>query len=107
MAKYYGQVGYAVTTETSPGIWEESIIEKNYYGDLIRNNRRLSNGEGTNDNIEISNTISILADPFAKQNIYAMRYATFQGTKWKVASVDVDYPRLNLSLGGIYNENTN
>ena len=102
MAKYYGTIGYAVTEETRPGVWEEKITERTYYGDVLRNVKRSENSENLNDNINISNSLSILADPFAYQNFHAIRYATFMGTKWKVSSVEVQYPRLILTIGGEY-----
>lgn len=103
MAKWFGKIGYAETVETEPGIWEEKITEREYFGDLLRNTRRLQSASQVNDNIDISNEISIVADPYANENFHSMRYAEFGGTKWKITSVDVQYPRLNLSLGGVYN----
>lgn len=103
MAKFYGAVGYAVTEESTPGVWEERIVERMYYGELIRNTRKLQTTEHLNDDINISNEISILADPFAYANFHSMRYVDFMGAKWKVMSVEVQYPRLILTVGGIYN----
>lgn len=106
MNKYYGVVGYGVTEETTPGVWEPHIVERRYYGDILRNSRRLENGTSTNDDININNQISILADPFAYQNFHNMKYASFMGTLWKVTSVDVQSPRLVLTIGGEYNGET-
>lgn len=103
MAKYYGKIGYAETAETAPGVWEEQIVERSYYGDLLRNMRRLQSSDKVNDDINISNELSIVADPYAINNFYSMRYAEFMGAKWKVSSVEVQYPRLILTLGGLYN----
>lgn len=103
MAKYYGAIGYAATVQTEPGIYEEQIIETEYVGDVLRNTRRLREGSKINDDITISNQISIIADPYASNNFHAMRYVTFMGAKWKVSEVDVQYPRLILTLGGLYN----
>lgn len=103
MAKFYGVIGFAETVETDPGIWEEKIVERNYSGDLIRNMRRLETSSSVNDNINITNEISIVADPYAEQNIYAMRYVAFEGSKWKISSVNVNYPRIELTIGGLYN----
>lgn len=101
--KYYGQVGYAETVKTAPGVWEEQIVERDYYGDVIRNMRRLE-GQEVNEDLNISNQISIVSDPYANENFHAIRYVTYMGTKWKVTSVEVQYPRLLLTIGGIYNE---
>jgi hypothetical protein len=103
MAKFYGKIGYASTVETKPGVYEEQIVERSYYGDLIRNTRRLQSADKVNDDINISNEISIVADPYATNNFHTMRYAVFMGTKWKISNVEVSYPRLILTLGGVYN----
>ena len=103
MAKWCGKIGYAVTSETRPGIWEEVIVERNYYGDMIRNSRRLQAASHVNDDININNELSIISDPYAMNSFHAMRYAEFMGTKWKITNVEVQYPRLILSLGGLYN----
>ena len=104
MAKFCGIIGYAVTKETEPGIWEEQIVEVEYFGDVIRNTRRINAPGKVNDDISISNQISIIADPFANNNFHAMKYVAFMGAKWKVSEVTVEYPRLILSIGGLYNE---
>lgn len=104
MAKWCGKIGYAETTELEPGYWDEIIMERISYGDVLRNSRRLQSSDGTNDNINISNQLSIIADPYANANFHAMRYAEIMGTKWKITDVEVQYPRLILTLGGVYNE---
>lgn len=105
MAKFYGKIGYADQVETSPGVYEEQIVERSYFGDLTRNTRRLENSGNLNDNINIANEISIVADPFAINNFHTMRYVEYLGAKWKVSNVDANTrPRLILTLGGLYNE---
>lgn len=103
MAKFCGKIGYAETKEISPGVWEEIITERLYYGDLMRNTRRLRIASKINEDIVISNEISIIADQFAYENFHSMRYAEFMGAKWKIDSVEVQHPRLILSLGDVYN----
>ena len=104
MARWAGKVGFETSVETEPGIWEEKINERKYYGDLNRNARRLESSNVINDNINISNEISFVADPYVKENFHAIRYVEFMGTKWKVSNIEVQFPRFVLSLGGIYNE---
>ena len=103
MAKYCGKIGFAETKETKPGVWTEQITEHTYYGDMNRNTRRLQSSGNLNDNIVIANELSIVADPYANENFHAMRYVEFMGTKWKISSVEVQYPRLILTLGDEYN----
>lgn len=103
MARYYGIIGFVEgQAETVPGVWDEVIVERPYYGDVIRITRRLQGGEHLNDNITVSNEISIVSDPYALQNFHAIRYVAWMGTNWKVTSVEVQYPRLILSIGDEY-----
>lgn len=107
MAKWYGIIGYADNVEVEPGLHEDQIVERSYFGDVTRNVRRLQGSGEINDDINISNQISIVSDPYAIDHFYQMRYATYNGIKWKVTDVEVQYPRLILSLGGAWNENKN
>ena len=100
--KYFGQIGFAVSDETTPGVWEGEPIERSYYGDIIKNYTRPEGNEIVDD-IEISNQISIVADPFAYENFQHMKYVRYMSAEWIIKSVDVQYPRLVLSIGGVYN----
>lgn len=101
--KWYGKIGYGITEETKPGVWTTKPVERFYYGDVTRNYRTLQPGNQVNDNINISNIISVVADPYATNHFHEIRYVEFGGTKWKVINVEVQYPRLLLTLGGVYN----
>lgn len=104
MARYFGEIGYADgVVETAPGVREEQIVEYQYFGDVIRNTRRLQDGTNVNDDISVSNSISIVADAYANEHFFAMRYIRWQGALWKVSDVEVQSPRLILRLGGVYN----
>lgn len=104
MSKFYGKVGFGLTEqkETAPGVWEVTPVEKNFYGDVLVNNFRHQNVETLNDNIVITNRISIVADPYAHNHFHEIQYIIWKGVKWKVVSVEEQYPRLILSLGGTY-----
>ena len=105
MAKWHGIVGYIKPVKTSPGVYSNETIERNYYGDIIRNSRGWSSSpEGTNDNLSLSNQISILADSFATDNSGFMKYVEIMGAKWKITNIEIRYPRLLLTVGGLYNE---
>lgn len=107
MDKFFGKIGFATTTELSPGVWGDSIVEHEYSGDIIKNVRRYETSDKLNDNLNISNEISIVADLFAYENSHSMKYVEYLGAKWRVSSIDVQYPRLILSLGGVYSEQAN
>lgn len=104
MAKFSGVVGFSDgSTETSPGVWVENIVEKSYTGDIVRNMRKLQEGQYVNDDLTVSNAVSIVADAYANQNFFAIRYISWMGSLWIVSNVDVQAPRLILTLGGVYN----
>ena len=103
MAKFYGVIGYIEDRETVVDVHVSVPIEKTCKGDLIKNYRKLTDGADINDNVVISNSISVIADPYAINHMHAIRYVKWRGTAWKVTTVDVQYPRLILSLGGVYN----
>lgn len=104
MGKFFGKIGFAHTVEVVPGRHEEVFEERNYYGDIIKVNRRLENASQINDNINISNQFSIVADAYASENFFAMRYVEWMGSLWQISSVDVQRPRLILTIGGVYNK---
>ena len=103
MARYYGKVGYGSAVENSAGVWVDEITERSYYGDVIRNTQKPEPGESLNDDITVGNSISIISDQYAIQNISKIVYAEWSGERWTVTNVEVKSPRLILSLGSVYN----
>lgn len=103
MARFYGNVGFTVPTEIRPGVWEDSVVERPYYGDVTRNSKRNESGDRVLDDLNISNEISIIADQFANENFHHMAYVEFMGALWKISTVAVQRPRLVLTVGGVYN----
>lgn len=106
MARFCGSIGFAIPTEISPGVWEDTIVERVYYGDINRNRRRWVSGNGVNDNLNIVNEISVIADPFASDNLTHLAYVLYSGSRWKISSVEIEYPRIKIEMGGVYNGNT-
>lgn len=104
MAKFYGKIGFGETVETAKGVWEEQITEREYFGDVLRNVSKWRDGKNLNDDLNVDNQLSIVADPFAYEKFHAMRYVQWLGAFWKITSVDVQRPRLILTIGGVYNE---
>lgn len=103
MAKFFGPVGYVETQEPRPGINVEVATERNYSGDVLRSARKLASGESINDDVTVNNSLSIVADPYAYQHFFAIRYVKWMGAYWKVTNVEVQNPRLLLTIGGVYN----
>lgn len=106
MAKFYGNVGYVRTVEKTFGVYDEVVTVRKYRGDLPKNRRKMKDGSDVNPGITISNEVSFIADPYAREHYFQIRWVEFQGSKWSVSDVTVDYPRLTLTLGGLYNGST-
>lgn len=102
--KYCGNIGFARTVETDPGVWVQDITCKRYYGEVQRAARKSQAGQGVNDALRMNQVLSIVADPFAHKNLFAIAFAEFMGVRWKVTDVEVQYPRLLLTLGERYND---
>lgn len=103
MARFSGLVGYGETIETALDVYADHIIERRYYGDVVRNTRTSQQGEYLNNDISVSNSISIVADAYARDHFFAIRFVVWAGKPWHVTDVDVQAPRLILRLGGVYN----
>jgi hypothetical protein len=103
MARFFGRVGYGETVEKAPGVYVDDIVERSYFGDVVRNARNLREGENLNADLSVQNSISIVADAYANDHFFAIRYVEWAGALWTVPSVEVQSPRLLLRLGEVYN----
>lgn len=104
--KYAGQIGFSVSSEVRPSVWQETIVTRSYKGDVNRVSRRLQSTDKVIDDVVISNEIEIFADAFAYENFQNIKYVTWMGTKWTVNTITVEHPRLILEIGGVYNGDT-
>jgi len=104
MAKFYDKIGFVETIDDGYGVWQEKVVrEANYYGDVLLNARRWNDGGNVNENLDIKNKLSILADPYAYQHFHSMKYVHWMNQYWKITEIEVQYPRLILTIGGVYN----
>jgi hypothetical protein len=103
MAKFYGIIGIADTTETAPGVWSDGVSEIAYTGDVIRKTRRIESGDKVNPDVSLSDSISIIADEFTLAKMHLMKYVKWRGAVWAINSFTVAYPRIQLEIGGLYN----
>ena len=106
MGLFYGPIGFVETVEDpiGSGIYKEQPTERNYRGEVSRYSKRWDNGsQQVNPNLSISNTISIVADPYVSNHLYSLRYIKWLGGYWEITSAEVETPRIILSIGGVYN----
>lgn len=104
MAKFFGEVGFGELSETAPGVWENTIVKRNYKGELVQIARQYQTAEKINQDIMVNNEIHILGDEYAFNNFAYIKYVNWAGVNWIVNKVTVQYPRLILSLGGVSND---
>lgn len=105
MAKFSGKIGYVVQTESRRGVWEDISIDKQRCGDFVKNAKKITSSDNLNDELTVANVISIIADRFATDNFRFIRYVEYMGAKWKVTQAEIQYPRILLTIGGLYNDN--
>lgn len=105
MARWFGKIGYVIQTEPDENndVWKQETVERDHYGDILRNARRYEQGTSINDDLVLNNQLSILVDGYANAHYGAIRYAVIGGVKWKVTNAELQRPRLILTLGGVYN----
>lgn len=103
MARFFGEVGYGESVETTPGVWVDTITERSYFGEVIRNTRNLEQRDQLNSDISVGNSISIVADQYATEHFFNIKYLRWEGALWTVTSVEVRRPRLILDIGEVYN----
>lgn len=103
MARYHGRVGFGISTETAPGVWSDVMTEYSYKGDVVQNRRILQEAEKLNKDLSVGHSISIVADAYAREHYFAIKYAEFAGQLWSVTSITVERPRITLQLGEVYN----
>ena len=101
--KFFGNIGFVVTEETSPGVFEETEEVRPYYGEVNRDQRRWQTNSDLNDDILVTNEISVVADSYLRENLGAMRWVEWEKSKWKINSITLAYPRVTLTLGGVWN----
>lgn len=105
MARFYGKIGFVLDhVEITSGVWKPTMAERYYYGDVMKRRLSWEKGESINDNIKIGNQFSILADEYAESHMYAMKWIEWKGVKWKITSVEIERPRMILTIGDVYNE---
>lgn len=102
MTRFFGKVGYGNSVDQGGGVWEDVISERSYSGDVVRPSARHANDQKVNSDLFVGNAISIVADGYANNHFFAIRYVKWRGALWEVTRVDVESPRLILGLGGIY-----
>lgn len=105
--KFCGSIGFIKQEEIEAGIYGDVVAEKNYYGEVLQNFRKWKSSDKVNDDIVLTNKLSVIADSFMTENLGAMKYVVYLGQKWKIDSAEIEYPRIVLTLGGLYNEATN
>ena len=77
-------------------------VEREYSGETFQYGNKVQPGVSENDDIVVTDRISILSDPYAREHFHTIKYVVWMGTPWNVTSVSVEFPRLILTLGGVY-----
>lgn len=109
MAKFAGLVGYVTQEESAPGVWSPVENPKPMKGDIIRqsstngNGSRIGDTGKVNDDITLGHRVSLLGDAYAFENYFSIKWVQIGSKKWTVTSVEMQRPRVIVSLGGLWN----
>ena len=102
--RYADKLGFILTQETTPGVWETKTVEHFAKGDVVQRAYRWDDAQSVNADLDITNQISIVYDNFFIHNMFALRWAAWQGKKWNVSRIELKPPRMILTLGKEYIE---
>lgn len=100
--RYAGAIGFAGTTETSPGIFEERITSRRYRGDVSMNAHRLTVEDTVNGQIKTGAVVSVLADEVLLDRAFDVRWVMYKGVKWQPSYIEIKHPRVVFTLGERY-----
>lgn len=100
--KYHGRVGFVKYVKKSPGVWMTDTVEKKYRGDVIQHRANINPSDNVSDELRLTNKISIVCDSYAIENFQWIKYVEYMGVMWNVSTVEVQTPRLILTIGGVY-----
>ena len=104
MAKFYGKIGFGTEQETAPGVWELVIVERPYFGEIVREALNVVGGQTVLGESKLNNTFRILADGYATENFMDMRYILWLGHYHEIVQVTLEQrPRMMVRVGGVYN----
>lgn len=106
MNKYHTYIGFSVDEQEDPerpGVWGPSIIERKYEVDVLRDTRKWAQGSAVNGELTINSEFSFVSDAYARNNLGHFLYIEYLGTKWTITSAELEYPRVKINVGGIYN----
>lgn len=105
--KWAGEIAYSMQVETEKHVWDEQVVKKPAMGDLIEFSKNNDQSNNINVDFSLSNQLSVVMDPFIQNNFQNILYVTINGGKWTVSSAKIRYPRIILSFGKLYKEESN
>ena len=103
MTKFRGSIGTnRGPEETSPGIFEPIIEEFEVTGEIRNIGARWPRHE-QGDSVSARHVLSIVTPESSIIDFTEVVYVIWQTRKWSVVSIEYKRPRVELSLGGLYN----
>lgn len=103
MTRYRGTIGIdRGLTETSPGIFKQEIFELVVSGEM-RTQQAGWSDYNINNTLKARHTLSVVTPESTDINFTDVVYIEWKGKKWTVTSVQYKRPRVELTLGGLYN----
>ncbi len=103
MSKFSGTIGIKRDDiETAPGIFESTIEEVEVVGE-IRNQVARWQGHEQRETVSARHVLSIVTPEDSIIDFTEVVYIIWQGRKWSAVAIQYKRPRVELTLGGLYN----
>ncbi len=103
MAKFWGTIGInRGAIEGEPGILTPNIEEVQVAGNMRLEGARWRNHE-LGDSVTARHVLSIVTLEDSTINFAEAVYISWQNQKWSVVAIKYIRPRIELTLGGLYN----
>ncbi len=103
MTRFRGSIGInRGSVETSPGIFEPSIEELEVTGEM-RNPSARWPAHQQGGSVSARHALSIVTPEDSIVDYTEVVYVIWQSQKWSVVSIQYKRPRIELTLGGLYN----
>lgn len=100
--RYSGKLGVVEQTEVRPGVWEDVVKEYDVLGDVKQRTEALIQGSSILPTYRTTTSVSVPARGVGPIDNSMIRYLTYKGTRWQIATIVDKPPRLVLYIGEEY-----
>ena len=103
MSRFWGTIGLnRGFVETAPGVHKSTIEELEVDGEM-RNLGARTPAAGQREGVKARHVLSIVTPDDGEIDFTEVVYIVWHGRKWAAVAIEYKRPRVELTLGGLYN----